>query len=369
MSLIEDNYEIDMLAEEAVELLRQLITNPSLSRQEEKTACLLFQYLEEKGFDPQSRHNNVWAYADDYRKEWPTILLNSHHDTVKPSLSWKRDPYQADISDGKLYGLGSNDAGGSLVALLHAFLRLNQVPNRGFNLIFAATAEEEVSGKYGIAATLPELGEINLGIVGEPTQMQMAVAEKGLMVIDGMAKGVSGHAARHEGVNAIYIALQDMQWLRDFHFPLRSRLLGEVHMAVTQVQGGTQHNVVPDECTFVVDVRTNEKYTNEEVFKIIQRNTNAIMTPRSLRLNSSRIPVQHPIVQRGLELGLNYFGSPTLSDQALMQGFPTMKIGPGKSERSHTADEYIYVHEIKEGIRIYLDLLTDLKIGSFETLG
>lgn len=362
MHLIDQNYEVQVLADEAVALLQQLIAIPSLSRQEHGTACLLYKYLEEKGFEPLSRHNNVWACSTNFRSDWPTILLNSHHDTVKPAASWKKDPFQPLIEDSKLYGLGSNDAGGALVSLLHTFLWLNKLPDRGYNLIFAATAEEEISGKNGIEAVLPELGEINLGIVGEPTQMRMAIAEKGLLVIDGIAQGISGHAARHEGVNAIYIALQDIQWLKDFHFPEKSRLLGEVNIAVTQIQGGTQHNVVPDECTFVVDVRTNEKYTNEEVFEVIQRNTNSLMKPRSLRLNSSRISRKHPIVERGLELGLTYFGSPTLSDQALMRGFPTLKIGPGNSERSHTADEFIYLDEIREGIRIYIDLLTDLKI-------
>lgn len=362
MSLIGQNYNVHVLADEAVALLQQLIAIPSFSQQEHKAACLLYQYLEDKGFEPLSQHNNVWAFSDNYYGEWPTILLNSHHDTVKPVASWSKDPFEPHIEDGKLNGLGSNDAGGALVSLLHTFLWLNQQPDRQYNLIFAATGEEEISGKNGIEAVLPKLGEIDLGIVGEPTQMKMAIAEKGLLVIDGIAKGVSGHAARQEGVNAIYIALQDIQWLKDFHFPEKSKLLGEVHMAVTQIQGGTQHNVVPDECTFVVDVRTNEKYTNEEVFKIIQRNTNSLVKPRSLRLNSSRISRQHPVVKRGLELGLPYFGSPTLSDQALMRGFPTLKIGPGNSERSHTADEYIYLDEIKEGISIYIDLLTDLKI-------
>lgn len=360
--MIGENYEVQLLSDEAIELLQQLIAIPSLSKQEHKSACLLYKYLENKGFEPFSRHNNVWAFSDNFNSDWPTILLNSHHDTVKPAASWSKDPFTPSIEEGKLYGLGSNDAGGSLVSLLHSFLWLNKIPERGYNLIFAATAEEEISGKEGIEAILPELGEIDLGIVGEPTQMRMAIAEKGLLVIDGVAKGISGHAARHEGVNAIYIALQDIQWLKDFHFPEKSKLLGEVNIAVTQIQGGTQHNVVPDECTFVVDVRTNEKYTNEQVFEVIQRNTNSLLKPRSLRLNSSRISRRHPIVERGLQLGLTYFGSPTLSDQALMRGFPTLKIGPGNSERSHTADEFIYLDEIKEGISIYIDLLTDLKI-------
>ncbi len=362
MSLTQENYDLALLTDEAVNLLMKLIAAPSFSKQEEKTACILYQYLESKGLEVHSRHNNVWVCSEDNHPDWPTILLNSHHDTVKPSSSWTKDPFQPHLEEGKLFGLGSNDAGGCLVSLLHTFLSLNRLPDRGYNLIFAATGEEEISGQQGIAAILPELGDIDLGIVGEPTQMQMAVAEKGLLVIDGLAKGKSGHAARQEGINAIYIALQDIQWLKDFHFPEKSKLLGEVHMAVTQIEAGTQHNVVPDVCKFVIDIRTNEKYSNEEVFKIIQRNTNSTMKPRSLRLNSSRISLQHPVVKKGLQLGLSYFGSPTLSDQALMRGFPTLKIGPGHSERSHTANEYILLDEIKEGIRLYLELLTDLTL-------
>lgn len=369
MSLIEHSTDTSVIASEAIALLKQLIAIPSLSREEEQTASLLYRYLESKGLDVMGKHHNVWVCSSDFRHDWPTILLNSHHDTVKPVASWQKNPYEPVVEDGKLYGLGSNDAGASLVSLLHTFLHFNQVPDRGFNLIFAATAEEEISGRNGIETVLPELGDIDLGIVGEPTNMQMAIAEKGLLVLDGVAKGVSGHAARHEGVNAIYIALQDIQWIKDFHFADKSKLLGEVHMCVTQIQAGTQHNVVPDECTFVVDVRTNEKYTNEEVFEVIERNTNSTMTARSFRLSSSRIPQQHPLVQRGISLGLTYYGSPTLSDQALMRGFPTLKMGPGQTERSHIADEFIYLDEIREGIRLYIELLTDLKIEKVETLG
>ncbi len=360
--MIEEEYDLNVLADSATALLQQLIALPSVSRQEDKTACLLYRFLESQGFEVHSLHHNVWVYAKHSRKDWPTILLNSHHDTVKPAASWQRDPFLPEMADGKLYGLGSNDAGGALVSLLYTFLWLSSQPERGYNLVFAATAEEEISGENGIAAILPRLGEIDLGIVGEPTQMQMAIAERGLLVIDAVAQGVAGHAARQEGVNAIYIALQDVQWLKDFHFSKRSKMLGEVHMSVTQIQGGTQHNVVPDECTFVVDVRTNEKYTNEEVFEIIARNTNATLTPRSLRLSSSRIARQHPVIQKGMAMGLTYYGSPTLSDQAMMRGFPTLKIGPGHSERSHTADEYIRTEEIRQGIDTYIQLLQGLKL-------
>ena len=346
----------------AVDLLRQLITTPSLSRQEENTARLLQQYLEDQGKKVHRKHHNVWVYSHDFRRDWPTVLLNSHHDTVKPAASWTLDPFEPLLQDGKLYGLGSNDAGGALVSLLHTFLYLDELPDRGFNVLFAATAEEEISGEHGIASVVPEWENIDVGIIGEPTQMRMAVAEKGLMVLDGLAKGVAGHAARQEGVNAIYTALQDIQWLRDFQFPKRSHLLGEVNMAVTQIQAGTQHNVVPDRCTFVVDVRTNELYTNEEALDIIRHHVISQITPRSLRLNSSSIPLGHPLVRKGEAMGLEHYGSPTLSDQALLTGFPTLKMGPGKSERSHTAHEYIWVDEIEQGIRGYCALLDGLQL-------
>ena len=353
---------IDTLTASAVALLQDLIRTPSISREEADTAQILFQYLQAKGKEVHSKGNNVWVYSQEYHSEWPTILLNSHHDTVKPSASWTRDPFQPLVRRGKLFGLGSNDAGGPLVALLHAFLFLDDLPQRGYNLVFAATAEEEVSGHQGIAAIIDELGEIALGIVGEPTEMQMAVAEKGLMVLDCEARGLSGHAARKEGVNAIYAAIQDITWIKEFHFPDKSDLLGEVSMTVTQIDAGTQHNVVPDRCTFVVDVRTNEMYANDQGLQIVDHNTISQVTPRSLRLNSSSIPLDHPLVQRGIDLGLRTYGSPTLSDQALMKGFPTLKIGPGKSERSHTADEYIKIEEIQHGISTYCQLLDGLQL-------
>ena len=353
---------IDSLTAAAVSLLQDLIRLPSPSREETATAQRLYDYLEQAGKQVHTKHNNVWVSSQDVRPEWPTVLLNSHHDTVKPTASWTLEPFRPLVRQGKLFGLGSNDAGGALVSLLHTFLYLDQLPARGYNLIFAATAEEEISGQQGIAAIIDELGPIDLGVVGEPTQMNMAVAEKGLMVLDCEAKGLSGHAARKEGVNAIYAAIQDITWIKEFHFPDKSDLLGEVSMAVTQIQAGTQHNVVPDRCTFVVDIRTNEKYANDQVLQIIDHNTVSQVTPRSLRLNSSSIPLDHPLVVRGEELGLTAYGSPTLSDQALMTGFPTLKIGPGKSERSHTADEYIRLEEIKHGIATYCQLLEGLQL-------
>ncbi|MEK6481217.1 M20 family metallo-hydrolase [Catalinimonas sp. 4WD22] len=357
-----DTSRLDILAEQAINLLQKLIATTSLSKDEDQTADILADYLEKQGLFVNRLMNNVWVKSRDFDDQKPTILLNSHHDTVKPASTYSRNPYAADIEDGKLYGLGSNDAGGALVCLLHTFLELNDLSDRTYNLIFAASAEEEISGKQGIAALLPELGKIDLAIVGEPTGMQMAVAEKGLMVIDGEAKGKSGHAARNEGVNAIYIALEDIQLLKDFQFPLKSETLGEIHISVTQIQAGTQHNVVPDACTFVVDVRTHEQYSNQQVYEILQKEVKSVLTPRSFRLNASGIPMEHPIVQKGKQLGLNAYGSPTLSDQALMSGFPSLKIGPGLSERSHTADEFILTEEIREGIRIYLALLEELTL-------
>lgn len=347
--------------QELVLLLQSLIRTPSLSRQEEGTAALLFDFLKTKSLNPQKYLHNVWVQAPDFDPTLPTILLNSHHDTVKAVDSWTRDPQAPDIVDDQLFGLGSNDAGGPLLALLGAFLKLYD-EKRDYNLIWAATAEEEISGKNGIAALLPHLPQIDLGIVGEPTQMQMAIAEKGLMVLDGIAKGAAGHAARNEGLNAIYEALADLEWLRRYQFPKSSDLLGPVKMTVSQIEAGYQHNVVPDHCKFVVDVRTNECYRNEEVFEIIQKHVKSEMKARSFRLNSSGISEDHPLVQRGLTLGRQTYGSPTLSDQALMP-FTTLKIGPGDSARSHTGDEYIRLSEFEEGIQIYYELLKDLKLS------
>jgi acetylornithine deacetylase len=345
--------------EEAILLLKQLIPIPSVSREEDKTADVIYDYICSKGFTPKRKGNNVWIesrLSDNY----PTILIDSHHDTVRPSSSWTLDPYTPIEKDGKIYGLGSNDAGASLVSLLQVFLHLKDLRDRKYNLIFSATAEEEISGKGGIESLKPELGRIDLTIAGEPTQMQMAVAEKGLMVLDGKSTGIVGHAARNEGVNAIYKALQDIEWFRTFKFPNESDLLGQVKMSVTQINAGYQHNMVPDLCTFVVDVRTNEFYSNEEAYEIIRSNMqHAEVIPRSTRLNSSRIPLDHPLVKRGVSLGLSYYGSPTTSNQAIIRT-TSIKIGPGDSARSHSADEFIYIDEIKQGIEIYIRLLTDL---------
>jgi acetylornithine deacetylase len=346
---------------EYIKLLQQLIATPSFSRSEDRTAALLKKFLTDQKVDIHQLKNNIWARNKYFNTNRPTVLLNSHHDTVKPAATYTRNPYEASISDGKLYGLGSNDAGGCLVALLATFLHFYERDDLSYNLIFAGSAEEEISGKNGIAALLPELGEIAVGMVGEPTLLQMAVAEKGLMVIDGTAKGVAGHAAREEGENAIYIALQDIEQLRNLKLEHNSNLLGATKISVTQIEAGSQHNVVPDTCTFVMDVRTNEFYPNEQLFHQLQQLTQSKLKARSFRLNSSSIPLDHPLVQRGKEMGLSYYGSPTLSDQALMS-FPTLKIGPGDSARSHTADEFIYVREIEAGITTYCALLEGLEL-------
>jgi len=349
------------LKQEAIQLLQQLTACPSFSKEEEKTAAILADFFQKRGIATQRKGNNIWVRNRHWDEQKPAILLNSHHDTVQPVNAWTKNPFETVLENGKLYGLGSNDAGGALVALIATFLHFFNEKDLPFNLILAATAEEEISGKNGIASILESLGEIAVGIIGEPTQMRMAVAEKGLMVVDAMAKGVAGHAARDEGVNAIYRALQDIDWIQNYSFKKKSELLGEVKLTVTQIEAGKQHNVVPDSCRFVIDVRTNEAYSNREVFEVLQQNCESDLKARSFRLNSSKIELTHPLVQRGLALGLDYFGSPTLSDQALLP-FPTLKIGCGKSARSHTADEFIFLSEIEAGIEIYIKLLKAIQM-------
>ncbi len=342
--------------DEAVALLKRLIATPSISRDESKAADIMEGYMKECGLEPQREANNVWTIDPEYDESRTTILLNAHIDTVKPVSSWSRDPFEPTVEDGKLYGLGSNDCGGGLVSLLQTFRILIEKKNRDYNLIYLASAEEEVSGKDGISRALPLLPHIDAAIVGEPTGLQPAIAEKGLMVIDATAHGKSGHAARNEGVNAIYEALDDLAWLRDYRFEKVSELLGAVKMSVTVIQAGTQHNVIPDECKYIIDVRTNELYTNEEAFAIIDSHTKSEMKARSFRLGSSSIAADHPLVARCMAMGMTPFGSPTLSDQALMS-FPSMKLGPGMSERSHSANEYIYIEEIEKAIETYTKLL------------
>ena len=344
---------------DSILLLEQLIRTSSFSREEDATATLLFEFLQNHQLSPQRQGNNVWVRHPHWRAGLPVVLLNSHHDTVRPAASWQRDPFGAHWEDDKLFGLGSNDAGGPLVSLIATFLALQQRQDLPFNLLLAATAEEEISGAGGIASILTELGPIACGIVGEPTSLDVAFAERGLVVIDGASTGVSGHAARAEGVNALYLALEDIDRLRNYRFPLDSTWLGPVQVSVTQIEAGTQHNVVPDRCRFVVDVRVNERYTNEEVVGQLQRICQSQLTARSLRLQSSSIAADHPLAQAARAAGLQPYGSPTLSDQALLP-FPTIKLGPGDSARSHTAEEYIRRTEIEAGVTTYLNVLLSL---------
>ena len=344
---------------DTVELLMNMIRIPSVSREEKDAADYMERWMKGNGFEARRLGNNLWMESGPADGR-PTILLNAHIDTVKPASGCTRDPFTPEIEDGCLYGLGSNDDGGSLIALLETYSRLIQ-KEQPYRLIFSATAEEEVSGKGGLDLILPELGRIDLGVMGEPTGMRMAVAERGLMVVDCTAYGKSGHAARNEGVNAIYKAIEDIQWFKSHSFDRVSDFLGAVKMSVTQINAGTQHNVVPDKCTFVVDVRPNGMYTNPELLELIKSSVSCEVKERSTRIGSSHLPMDHPAVVRGLSLGLEPFGSPTTSNQALCH-FPTLKIGPGDSARSHSADEYIRLDEIANGIETYVALLDGLRL-------
>jgi acetylornithine deacetylase len=343
---------------DAVDLLKRLIATPSVSRDEAAAADVMEGYMQEKGLSPQRSGNNLWCMSDGFDAENPTILLNAHIDTVKPVAGWQHDPFTPVVEDGKLYGLGSNDCGGGLMALLQAFMILRAEKNP-FNLVYLASCEEEVSGKNGIESVLSLLPKIDFAIVGEPTGMQPAIAEKGLMVIDATAHGKAGHAARNEGDNAIYHAIKDILWLAEWQFPKQTDLLGPVKQTVTIINAGTQHNVIPDACTFTIDVRSNECYTNEEIFAFFQEHLTSELKARSFRLSSSSIPMEHSFVQACIREGLTPFGSPTLSDQALMR-FPSLKLGPGESSRSHTADEYIKISEIDDAISLYVKLLRNM---------
>jgi acetylornithine deacetylase len=357
------NDSAEILTREAIELLKELVAMPSFSKEEDQTAGLIAGYIGSKGIPHTRVANNVFAVNKYYDGKKPTLLLNSHHDTVRPNEQYSKDPFKAVVEGGKLYGLGSNDAGGSLVALLAAFLHFYEKTDLHYNLVFAATAEEEISGTGGIEYTLKYLPPIGAAIVGEPTQMQMAVAERGLMVLDCIAHGKAGHAARSEGDNAVYRAIIDIEWFRSYRFPKYSAMLGPVQMNVTVIETPNKaHNVVPDQCRFVVDTRVNELYTFDEILELVKENTNCEVNPRSTRLRSTAIPLDHPLVKAGLELGRTCYGSPTTSDKALMP-FPALKMGPGDSARSHTADEYIYVDEIKEGIKLYIALLNRIVSG------
>lgn len=340
---------------DAVQLLKKLIATPSVSRNEKDAADIMEQTIRSYGFEPQREANNLWIIDPHYDESRPTLLLNAHIDTVKPVASWSRDPFSPDVEDGVLYGLGSNDCGGGLCSLLQIFRMLTEKP-QSYNLIYLASAEEEVSGKDGITRALPLLPHIDLAIVGEPTGMNPAVAEKGLMVLDVIAHGKSGHAARNEGVNAIYEALDDMRWIRDYKFEKVSEFLGPTKMTLTVVNAGTQHNVIPDKCTMLVDIRTNEFYDNEEVYEFIRQHLKSEVEAHSFRLKSSRIDPEHPLIRKCVAMGMKPFGSPTLSDQALMH-FPSFKLGPGESSRSHSANEFIRISEIRDAIAKYETLL------------
>lgn len=345
---------------DAVGLLSQLIATPSTSRNEKNAADIMEQTLRDYGFTPHREANNVWAIDPHFDEHKPTLLLNTHIDTVKPVDSWKRNPFAPTIEGDTLYGLGSNDCGGGLCSLLQIFRMLTE-KEQSYNLIYLASAEEEVSGKDGISRALPLLPKIDLAIVGEPTGMQPAVAEKGLMVLDVIAHGKSGHAARNEGVNAIYEALDDMRWIRDYKFEKVSPFLGPTKMTLTVVNAGTQHNVIPDKCTMLVDIRTNEFYDNEEVYHFICQHLMSEVKAHSFRLKSSRIDPEHPLIKKCVAMGMKPFGSPTLSDQALMP-FPSFKLGPGESSRSHSADEFIRISEIADAIAKYKELLDGVAI-------
>lgn len=354
------NSELTILQNNAVDLLKELIATPSFSKQEDQTAGILCRFLGERDIVHTRVGNNVFALNKYYEEQKPTILLNSHHDTVKPNPQYTKDPFAPVVEEGKLFGLGSNDAGGCLVSLLAVFLHFYEQKNAAYNIIFAATAEEEISGTGGIEYTLPYLPKIDCAIVGEPTRMQMAVAERGLMVLDCISHGKAGHAARNEGENAIYKAIKDIDWFRTHELEKVSPLLGPSKMSVTVIETENKaHNVVPAVCKFVVDTRINELYSFEEVIALIKANVSCEVQPLSTRLRSTSIALDHPLVKAGTALGRSHYGSPTTSDKALMP-FPSLKMGPGDSARSHTADEYIFIEEINEGIALYINLLNQV---------
>jgi len=350
----------------AIALLQKLIATPSFSKEEDATASILFDYLKENGVTPNRHLNNIWAANKNFDVAKPTILLNSHHDTVKPNAGYTLDPYDPIIKDGKLYGLGSNDAGASLVSLLHVFLHYYNASNTSYNLIYAGTAEEEISGKNGIESLLPHLPAIDCAIIGEPTMMQLAVAERGLMVLDIIVPGVAGHAARGEGQNAIYQALPVIDVFKNYVFPVSSELLGPVQQTVTVIETTNKaHNIVPSDCTLVVDVRVNEHYTFAQILEELNAQINnaaVTVTPRSTRIKSSAIALDHSLVRAGIAIGSKPYGSPTTSDKALVS-FPALKMGPGESARSHSADEFVFIEEIETGIQKYIELLDQVLLN------
>ncbi|WP_461534275.1 M20 family metallo-hydrolase [Sinomicrobium sp.] len=354
---------INQLTPSAIALLKQLINTPSFSSEEGDTAVLIGNWLESHGVPYKRKDNNIYAFNKYFKEGKPTLLLNSHHDTVKPNSAYTKDPFNAHIEDGKLFGLGSNDAGGCLVSLLATFVHFYDKPNLAYNLIIVASAEEESSGPNGLNSMIPVLPHIDVAIVGEPTLMQLAIAEKGLVVFEATVKGTPSHAAHPNDNNSIYNTISVLEWFRDYRFEKVSDALGEVKMTVTQINAGKQHNVVPAETHLVIDVRVNDRYTNQEIADLLQSESPCdSIVPRSLRLNSSSIPKDHPLVQAGIALGRETYGSPTLSDQAVLS-CPSLKLGPGDSTRSHSADEFIYVREIEEGIGLYIELLEKVVVG------
>lgn len=354
--MLQNSDLVQTLTKDAIELLKDLIQTESFSKQEDNTAAILEEFFRERNIPFRRKKNNIWAKNKYFDASKPTVLLNSHHDTVKPNPSWTLNPLNPLVKEGKLFGLGSNDAGGCLVSLIATFCYFYYRSDLKYNVVMAASAEEEISGRDGLEILVPDMPEIEFAIVGEPTQMHLAVAEKGLLVLDCIAHGKSGHAARDEGENALYKAVKDIAWFQDYKFSKVSENLGPIKMSVTMINAGTQHNVVPDTCKFTVDIRVTEQYTLEEITDVVKKNIESEVIPRSIRLRPSSIPKDHPIVQAGISMGRNTYGSPTTSDQALLD-CPSLKMGPGDSARSHTADEYIYLNEIEEGIQLYITML------------
>ncbi len=348
---------IQELITDAIQLLKKLIETESFSSEEDQTASHIEAWFRRHDISYKRSNNNVWATNKYFEKTKPTLLLNSHHDTVKPNNGYTKDPFKAIVEDGKLYGLGSNDAGGCLVSLIAAFTYFYNKRDLKYNLVIVASAEEESSGEHGLNSMLTVIPKIDVAIVGEPTLMNLAVAEKGLVVFDAVVKGTPSHAAHPNDDNAIYNTISVLQWFMDYKFEKISSVLGEVKMTVTQINAGKQHNAIPADVDLVIDVRVNDKYTNAEIVEILQKEAPcASITARSLRLNSSFIPLDHELVKAGIEIGRTTYGSPTLSDQAVLT-CPSLKLGPGDSTRSHSADEFIYLREIEEGIKIYIQLL------------
>lgn len=349
---------IETLTQEAIALLKSLIETPSFSSEEDQTALLIENWFTQNNIPFERENNNIWAFNKNFDKTKPTLLLNSHHDTVKPNQGYTNDPFEAIVKDGKLFGLGSNDAGGCLVSLLATFVHFYSNENLPYNIVVVASAEEESSGKKGLNSVLQHLPELECAIVGEPTLMQLAVAEKGLLVLDVIVKGTASHAAHNNPDNPIYNAIPVMEWFKNYQFEKISEVLGPVKMTVTQISAGKQHNVVPAECHLVVDIRVNDCYSNQEILDTVRKHLTAEINPRSMHLNASSIPVKHGLVQAGIALGRTTYGSPTLSDQSVLS-CQSLKLGPGETLRSHSADEFIYINEIEEGIQLYIKILSD----------